>query len=525
MVVLIWSTGLLVGQQTWKKTFGGSGSDVGHSITPTADGGYVMTGFTESNDGDFEGMSKGSRDIIVVKLDSRGNVLWKKTIGGSEWDSGTFITTTSDGGYVVTGLAKSNDGDFEGMSRGDWDIFVIRLDSLGDVLLKRTYGGSQYDAGKSIILTSDGEYVVTGRASSTKGDFEGLSKGGEDIFIMKLDASGDVLWKKIYGGSGNDEGTFITPTSDGGYVLTGYAQSNDGDFEAIAKGLFDIIVIRLDSRGDVVWKKAYGGSGFDFGHTITPKSDGGYVLSGVTDSDDSDFEAMGKGANDIFVIKLDSHGDILWKKTYGGSSGDRALSSAPTADGGFILTGYSGSNDVDFDGENRGSEDIFVIRLDSSGDVQWKKTYGGSESDWGWSIAPTPDRGYVLTGLTSSNDGDFVDMNKGKHEIFVIKLDSNGNLNPTTSIEEPSDLSYSFRVTPNPLSSVSYASYTIDNSSRVRIELVNSMGEVVSVLSDRPEDRGSHRLPINTAGLIAGAYTLRMIANGHVVSRRVVLVK
>ena len=160
--MMMWSCSVLLSQETWKKTYGGTFHEMGQSITTTPDGGLVLTGYTSSNDGDFGGMNKGDYDIFIIKLDAQGNVLWKKTYGGSKYDYGQSITTTSDGGSVLTGTTFSNDGDFNGMNKGDADIFVIKLDTNGEIQWKKTYGGSGNDYGYSIITTPDSGLVLTG---------------------------------------------------------------------------------------------------------------------------------------------------------------------------------------------------------------------------------------------------------------------------------------------------------------------------------------------------------------------------
>jgi hypothetical protein len=434
IVMMMWSCGVLFGQETWVKTFGGSVWDIGHSITTTPDGGFVLTGRTSSNDGDFKGMRKDKSNIFIIKLDSSVNVQWKKLFGVSSTGSGSPIITTPDGGYVLTGTTGYNDGEFEGIKKGGDDIFVIKLDSRGEILWKKTFGDKRDEWGHSITTTPDGGYVVSGRTDSNDGDFKGMNKGESDIFAIKLDSLGDVVWKKLIGGSSTEMvSSIITTTSDGGYVLTGWSNSNDGDFKGMNKGGKDILVIKLDSRGDVQWKKMFGGSSKDdYGYSITTTPDGGFVLTGRTSSNDGDFKGMNKGEMDIFVIKLDSRGDVVWKKLIGGSSTEMGTSIVATPDGGFVLTGSTYSYDGDFEGMSKCFlGDNLVIKLDSRGDVVWKKTFGGSKEDWGFSITTTPEGRYVFTGGSISNDGDFKGMNKGEMDIFVIKLDSNGNLQPS----------------------------------------------------------------------------------------------
>jgi len=500
------------GQNTWVKTYGGSDFDIGRSVTSTTDGGYILTGGTWSNDGEFSGMNKGRDDIFVIKLNSSGEIVWKKTFGGSINEGGYSITTTNDGGYVLTGVTNSNDGDFSGMSKGISDIIVIKLNSSGETVWKKTFGGSDGDYGISITTTTDGGYVLTGVTSSNDGDFSGMNKGGRDIFVMKLNSNGDIVWKKTFGGSKLDWGQSITTTNDerSGYVLTGYTNSKDGDFSGMGKGNDDIFVIKLNSSGDIVWKKTYGGSGGESGSSVTNTNDGGYFLTGYTNSNDGDFRGMSKGGGDIFVMKLNSIGDIVWKKTYGGSSGESGSSVTTTNDGGYVLTRETRSNDGDFRGMSKGNYDIFVIKLNSSGDTVWKKIYGGSNVDYGWSITTTDDGGYVLTGWTKSNDIDFSGMNKGGDDIFVMKLDTNGNLNNTTSINEFGEPTTTLSVHPNPFHNSTTISYKVDTPSNVRIELLNTLGQTVEVLREDYTDIGTYQIPLNVSTLSSGMYSVRM---------------
>jgi hypothetical protein len=498
-----------LGQNTWVKTFGGSLVEKGNSIVLTNDGGCVVTGWTSSNDGDFIGMNKGDIDIFVIKLNSNGNIIWKKTFGGGK-ESGNSIVPTKDGGYVLNGETSSNVGDFSGMNKGGEDIFVIKLNSNGDIVWKKTFGGSSVEIGRSITTTTDGGYVLSGRTNSNDGDFSGMNKGGEDIFVIKINSNGDTEWIRTFGGSDYESGYSITTTKDGGYVLNGETNSNDGDFSGMNKGGEDTFVIKLNSNGDTEWIKTFGGSDFETGYSITTTKDGGYLLNGVTNSNDGDFSGMNKGISDIFVIKLNSNGDIVWKKTFGGSGGESGSSITNTNDDGFVLTGSSSSNDGDFSGMNKGISDIFVIKLNSNGDIVWKKTFGGSHIDIGSSITTTIYSEYILTGRTHSTDGDFSGMNKGHNDIFLMKLDSNGNLNNTTSIYELSDPITTLSVHPNPFHNSTTISYKVDTPSNVRIELLNTLGQIIEVLREDYTDIGTYQLPLNVSTLSSGMYSVRM---------------
>ncbi|PKD43470.1 InlB B-repeat-containing protein [Rhodohalobacter barkolensis] len=410
------------------KTFGGSKSDAGSDIIQTTDDGYILTGNTRSNDGDFSGMNKGSNDIIVMKLSSNGDIQWNNSYGGSESDMGNSIIQTTDGGYVLTGFIGSNDGDFSGMNRGSNDIFVMKLSSNGDIQWNNTFGGSGSEGGQDIIQTTDGGYILTGSTGSNDGDFSDMNRGPNDIFVMKLSSNGDIQWNKTYGGSGNDGGSDIIQIADGRYVLTGYTRSNNGDFSGMNRGSNDIFVMKLSSNGDIQWNSTFGGTESDVGSDIFQATDGGYVLTGNTRSNDGDFSGMDKGGADSFVIKLSSNGDILWNNTFGGSEYDVGSDIFQATDGGYVLTGNTGSNDGDFSGMNKGSVDIFIVKLSSNGNIQWNKTYGGGGIDMGYSMTSTTDGRYILTGFTNSTSGDFRGIDKGDIYIFAMKFSLNGDI-------------------------------------------------------------------------------------------------
>ncbi|TVQ67535.1 MAG: hypothetical protein EA363_12260 [Balneolaceae bacterium] len=417
------------------KIFGGTRADLGYAIDHTADGGYVLTGQFQSNNGDFENMDKlgGVIDVFVLKITYSGEIEWIQILSGSNRDEGRSIRQTSDNGYILAGSTLSGNGDFAGErtgSRFDNDIFLAKLDSEGNKVWIETFVGSKNDRANSVVESGDGGYVVTGAVRSSDGDFGGVDRISSDIFVLKVSASGQLEWKKTYGGSGDDSGSSIIPALDGGYVLTGGTRSNDGDFSGMNRGSFDVFVMKLDSNGNMEWRETYGGSDYDFSHAIMAAGDGGYVLTGRTVSNDGDFEGNLRGESDIFVIKLDPRGAVEWTQTYGGSAQDSGHSITQAIDGGFVLTGSAFSNDGDFAGANKGEFSIPVVKVDAAGNREWVRVFSGSRRDMGMSIVTSNDGTYVLTGSTSSNDGDFEDIKKGNGDIIVIRIDQAGNLVP-----------------------------------------------------------------------------------------------
>jgi hypothetical protein len=320
-----------------------------------------------------------------------------KTIGRSNDDEAWSIIQSSDGGYAVAGWTWS-------FGAGGRDIYVVKLDASGNVQWTKTIGGSYGDEANSIIQSSDGGYVVAGYTSS-------FGAGGRDIYVVKLDASGNVQWTKTIGGSYGDEANSIIQSSDGGYAVAGWT----GSFGA---GGWDIYVVKLDASGNVQWTKTIGGSNDDGALSIIQSSDGGYVVAGWT-------ESFGAGDRDMFVVKLDSSGNVQWTKTIGGSYGDEANSIIQSSDGGYVVAGRTESFGA-------GGWDIYVVKLDASGNVQWTKTIGGSYGDEANSIIQSSDGGYVVAGRTES-------FGAGGWDIYVVKLDASGNVQWTKTIGGSND--------------------------------------------------------------------------------------
>ena len=384
----------------WQKTLGGVARDEAYSIQQTVDGGYIVAGWTDSNDGDLSG-NNGNSDFWVVKLDDSGNLSWQKTLGGSANDQATSIQQTFDGGYIVTGWTLSNDGDVSGKN-GSNDFWVVKLNGSGDLSWQKTLGGSAFDQATSIQQTADGGYIVAGGTDSNDGDVSG-NNGDIDFWVVKLDDSGNLSWQRALGGAIWDIARSIQQTADGGYIVTG-STFDQSDMNDNGGSYLDFWVVKLDGSGRMKWEKALGGFTFDEAHSIQQTFDGGYIVTGWTYSNDGDVSGN-NGANDFWVVKLNGSGDLVWQKALGGSADDEAYSIQQTADGGYIVGGLATSNNGDVSG-NHGGWDFWVVKLNGSGDLIWQKALGGSAYDKATSIQQTADGGYIVAGWTDSNDGD-----------------------------------------------------------------------------------------------------------------------
>jgi len=403
-------------QIQWQKCYGGSSPDGGNSIVQTADGGYAIGGRTYSNDGDVNG-NNGGIDFWIAKLDIQGNVQWQKCLGGTSGDYLKSLIHTIDGGYALAGTTGSNNGYVSGYNGGLYDAWVVKLDSLGNLQWQKCLGGTNQDEASAIIQTIDGGFAIGGYTNSNDGDVSG-NNGGYDFWIVKLDPQGNMQWQKCIGGSGNEYAKSIIQTSDNGFAIAGHTSSNDGDASGNHGG-GDAWVVKLDPMGNIQWQKCLGGTGNDGANAIIQTLDGGYAVAGETNSNDGDVSGN-NGSDDFWVIKLDSQGNIQWQKCLGGTDYEIANSIIQNNSGSYVVVGITYSNDGDVSG-HRGGADAWIVKLDSVGNLLWQKSLGGSNNDEARDIIQTLDGRYALIGTASSNNGD-VSGNLGFGDIWVVKL-------------------------------------------------------------------------------------------------------
>ncbi|MBV6440938.1 MAG: hypothetical protein EPGJADBJ_02614 [Saprospiraceae bacterium] len=448
----------------WQRSLGGSGSDVARFVQITNDGGYAIGGSSYSNDGDVSGNHGGS-DAWVAKLDPSGVIQWQKSLGGSADDFARAMQATSDGGYILAGWSSSNDGDVSG-NHGNTDYWIVKSDSTGVIQWQRSSGGSGNEGAYAIQKTGDGGYILAGVSDSNDGDVSG-NHGGRDGWVVKLDSVGAIEWQKSLGGSSEDEVWSVQPTSGSGYIVTGWTFSNDGDVSG-NHGEVDCWLVKLDNAGNIQWQKSLGGSAQDAAFSIQITNDNGYILTGWSSSNDGDVSGN-HGSFDAWMVKLDSTGVIQWQRSLGGSAEDIAIFIQTTSDGGYVLVGNSTSSDGDAT-VNHGFTDFWVVKLDPSGAIQWQKSLGGSGYDGAVSLKLTGDDGYIVVGHSDSNDGD-VSGNHGESDFWVVKL------SPVIIAEDQAD-ALELLVFPNPVSHYVEIK-TTENDPVTRVALVDVFGRIL----------------------------------------------
>jgi hypothetical protein len=414
----------------WQKSYGGTATENAGSLRQTTDGGFIVAGYTESSNGDITG-HHGNTDFWVVKTSPQGLIQWQKAFGGSDADVANCVEQTSDGGYIVAGYTASIDGDVT-LMRGFCDVWVVKTDAAGEILWQKTYGGTNYDKANHIRQTADGGYIICGMTMSSNGDIT-ANHGDSDYWIVKTDASGAIQWQKTYGGSDTDLANCIQQTTDGGYVFTGQCNSSNGDVTG-NHGMSDYWIVKTNAEGAIEWQKCYGGSSFDAANSIRQTSDGGYVVGGGSSSDDGNATSY-IGDSDCWIVKTNSVGELTWQKKYGGSQYDVVRSIEQGKDGGYLAGGYTNSANVDVTG-NHGTGDAWVFKVDPAGDMVWKKCYGGTSEDGANSTIETSDGAYAFVGYSSSNDGDAT-VNFGYNDCWLVKGCSTDPIDITVS-----DLTY-----------------------------------------------------------------------------------
>jgi hypothetical protein len=365
---VIVATGLFAQPSTWVKTYGGTYTDWANSVQQTSDEGYVIAGSTYSF-----GTRDGNNDVWLIKTDTTGDTLWTRTYTRSSDTSSNeaafSVRQTSDGGYIIAGYTGS-------LATGLLDVYLLKTNADGDTVWTKTFGEADYlDIGFSVQQTSDGGYITTGITES-------YGAGEADVWLIKTDANGDTTWTRTYGGTENDEGNCLQQTSDGGYIITGVTTSyGEGTPDSS-----NVYLIKTDANGDTIWTKAYGGAGDEAGQSVQQTSDAGYIITGVTTS-------CGAGEGDVWLIKTDANGDTTWTKTFGGASLEWGSSVQQTSDEGYIITGVTESYGA-------GEADVWLIKTDSNGEVVWTRTFGGTGDDEGYSVEQASDGGYIIAGVT-----------------------------------------------------------------------------------------------------------------------------
>ena len=335
----------------WTRTYGGGDADKGFCVKQTEDGGYITVGWTQS-------YGTGNRNIYLIKSNANGNGVWSRTYGNVT-SEGYSVQQTSDGGYIVTGYTPGGGSGY--------DICLVKADSAGNEMWFQTYMGN---GGEGVLQIADGGYIIIGSS--------GYELVDHDVCLINVDVNGNEVWRRTYGGNNRDEGYSIQPTQDGGYIIA-------GSTESYGAGYSDVYLIKTDNNGFEEWQQTFGGSYGDEGKIVQQTIDGGYIIAGWT--------SIPGLERDVYLIKTDVNGDSVWTEKYGGASWDYGESVQQTYDEGYIIAGRTESFGA-------GNEDVYLIRTDANGNLLWTYIFGGNGVDAGQCIDLTSDGGSIIAGYT-----------------------------------------------------------------------------------------------------------------------------
>jgi hypothetical protein len=463
--------------------------------------------------------------FVTVSLIANSQYTWYKTFGGSEQESGLSVKQTADGGFICAGHTHSFN--VEG-----FDIYLIKTDAAGNVEWEKTYGGPNSQYINYVINTSDGGFLMIGRTS--------IFLVPSDIYILKVDAAGEFLWDKKIGGEYKDEGRWCTETQEGDYIFAGLRCPD----ESSGYGA----VIKTDSEGNILWEKEYEGSDNSSIYCIENSSDNGFIFTGFTFSNESDFTdgwlakidsdgellweetfreaednsyllvalkenpegdivACGKTdfyemeENNAWLLKTDPDGEKIWSKTFGGDFNDGPEALDMTNDGGIILAGF-----YNFGVNESKNADGWIVKTDGSGEVEWTKFYGGQLVDGFESVQQTEDNGFILAGYSKKSDEDW--------DILVVKTNSSGELSeePEESVISAkkeistNDAEVILNNYPNPFSERTMVSYSIPGPCHVTLSVYNSLGARIATLVKEFQNTGNHEVYYDCSDLASGIY-------------------
>jgi regulation of enolase protein 1 (concanavalin A-like superfamily) len=456
----------------WTRTYGGAGADEARCVQWTSDGGYIIAGRTQS-------FGAGGWDCYLVKTDSNGDIEWTRTFGGGGSDEAYYLYETNDGGYVIAGRTDSEGG-------GLYDFWLIRTDSEGNALWRKTYGGANSEEAFCVQQTYDNGFIMAGDITH--------ANGYSNALLIKTDSAGNAEWVRAYGGDYDDGARSVCQTPDGGYIIA-------GDTYNYGAGLSDIYVIKIDTDGDTIWTRTYGGSSHEHARCIRRYPDS-FVIVGST-------ESFGSGYSDFYLIKTDSIGDTLWTRTFYGVQDDYGAAFQQTIDGGYIIAGWTGIRDR--------HRDICLIKTLQNGDFMWRRIYGGAGHDAANFVQLTSPRFYMVAGYTES-------FGAGDSDFWLLKVDVDRPNDVDGGTQSPQVFSLGVNY-PNPFNSNTVIPIEMAAVENITLSIYNLNGQLVTTLIDDRLRAGKHIFRWEAADMASGIYFYRLTAGGNTSCRRMSLVK
>ncbi|MFZ0388830.1 MAG: T9SS type A sorting domain-containing protein [Calditrichia bacterium] len=457
----------------WSKFYGGDSSEAAYSMQKTSDNGFILTGYTKTR-------GSGNSDLWMLRLDENGDTLWTKVMGDTGRDLGISVCQTTDGGFITAGST-------EGPNNTGYDGWLIKSSENGTTEWQKIYGGVSHDVFYAVQQTADGGFILAGSNIAVPGR-------KSDIWVVRTDEAGAVVWEKRLTRAGADVCYGIEQTSDSGFVLVGRVSVSSSDTS-------DVWIGKMNVNGDTLWTRTYGGSGTDIAYRATELEDGGFALVGKTDS-------FGAGASDLWLIRTDHSGNLMWSKTYGSVGKDRGISITELQQGDLLICGETATASQ--------STDAWVLLTDSNGDTLWTSHLGGPGYEVAYSIEPLSNSQYVLAGYSTTLSGN-ADVWMAKIKTIPLALES-----------LPATVSGGYKLFqnyPNPFNPSTTISFSIPATSPVRLDVFNLAGQKVAALLNTRLSPGEYQIPFNGAELSSGIYTCILQAGSYRESRKMILLK
>ncbi|MCK4312893.1 MAG: T9SS type A sorting domain-containing protein [Candidatus Cloacimonetes bacterium] len=459
----------------WTKTYGGNEDEVARSIQLTNDEGYIVTG----NIGLFY-----TSDILLFKTDQDGNIIWEHTFDNQFQDRANSVIQTLDGGFIIAGSTFLDSPNF-------YDAWLIKTDQNGNVIWDSTYGGEDSEVATSIIQLNDGSFIIAGNTTS-------YGSGCFDMWLFKIDQEGNLEWQHTFGGEANEGAMSLQQTLDGGFIIAGWTELPGSDI--------DVLLVKTDQNGLLMWESTFNITDEERANSVLQTDDGGYIIAGYS-------ETTSTSNADALLIKVDQGGDLEWYNTYGGSEDEMAFSVLQTDDSEYIIAGFTESFGA-------GSDDVWIIKTDQDGNLIWDITLGGSEEDLAYSIQQTNDDGFILAGYTES----FGAGNKDAYLIRLSsEVGVNDHILPNVINQHYLYSNYPNPFNPaiagaghSPATTISFS---IPEESKVEVTIYNIKGQKVKTITDDHFEKGIHSVTWNGEDkfgnpISSGVYLYKLDVNG-----------
>ncbi len=397
----------------WTKNFGGNASDIANDFITTSDNALLIVGHTLSNNQDISN-NNGGADVWVLKTDLDGTIQWSKTFGTTANEMAHGIAKTSNDEYIIAGTTHAS-------GNGKGDAYLLKIDIDGNVIWEKTFGGEKFDGFQKIRATANQSFLVAGTTNSSE-NAPNQASGQGDIWILNIDADGNIIWEKTFGGSRSDLLEDLTIDSAGDIYLTGSTFSKDGNFQSNTTFMNDGFVLKLDADGNLLWGQQYGTDTPDGFNAITTTSNGTIAMLGYEGIQNTTVSGIqGKYEQDIWLQQINANGQVQLSQNLGGSAIDDGDAIGTTTDGGLLVAGTSLSFDGDISSP-KGKKDIWVAKLDASGNMTWRHNIGGTAQDEARAVLQTADGNYFVLGTTYSDNGN-LNNNKGSEDIVLTKIE------------------------------------------------------------------------------------------------------